>query len=207
MGHKKMLQVARMEWIDEGKPKSADQDDTLYDDPILPTRENADREQTASRIAPIFEKATARPKTPTLDVDDDMDMDDLYGATPRPVTATAGHNSIFGGGAANTGPKQTSGFDGGLDDDDLDALLAEEDALHNTASSKKQPSVTASKPKPTGFEEEMDEDELDALLAEEDALRTAPVAKKAAANAPKPKPVEDDFDDEMEAMAAMDGMW
>lgn len=208
MGHKKLLQVARMEWIDEGKPKSTYQDDTIYDDPILPTRENGDREQTASRIAPIFEKAvTTRPKTPTMDVDDDMDMDDLYGATPRLVTAAAGQKSIFGGGAIKSGPKQTSNSDEGMDDDDLDALLAEEDAMHNTVSGKKQPTATVTRPKPTGFEEEMDEDELDALLAEENNLQPAPVAKKHSANTSKPKPVEDDFDDEMEAMAAMDGMW
>lgn len=210
MGHKKMLQTARMDWINEGKSGAADQDDALYDDPTLPIRENGEREKTASRIAPIFEK-TAATNTKTPDIDEEMDMNDLYGATPKRTNAPAGgvtsQNSIFGGGASIFGPKTTAHFDEGMDDDELDALLAEEDALQ---AGKKQAVVTAPKAKPVqnGFGEGMDEDELDALLAEEDALQAASGNKKPPVAASKAKPpVQDDFDDEMEAMAEMDGMW
>ena len=203
MGHKKMLQTARMDWINEGKSGPTEQDDTLYDEPSLPTRE---REQTTSRIAPIFEK-TAAAKTPAID--EEMDMEDLYGATPKRTNAPAvggtSQASIFGGGASIFGPKTTTNLGEEMDDDDLDALLAEEDALQ---SGNKQATIAPPKAKPVQDDFGMDEDDLDALLAEEDALNGVSGTKNLSAAAPKPRPAaQDDFDDEMEAMAEMEGMW
>jgi replication fork protection complex subunit Csm3/Swi3 len=54
-------------------------------------------------------------------------------------------------------------------------------------------------------EEDPDEDELDALLAESDAPQIS-----FASTALRPKPVapdEDNFEDDMDAMAEMEGMW
>lgn len=163
MGHKKMMQSMRMEWINEGKPHNSTAEDSIFDEPTLPTQEIGETEKTATRIAPIFEKSTTeRPKTPAID--DDMDMDDLYDATPKASRQNQpqidSQDSIFGG-ASIFGPAKTTAVDDGLPEDDLDALLAEEESLQ--ADTAKAP---------------------------------APAAKAA-----------DGFDDEMEAMAEMDGLW
>jgi hypothetical protein len=50
------------------------------------------------------------------------------------------------------------------------------------------------------------DDELDALLAEEEALRIASNTQRAPL-APSKAVVPNDFEDEMEAMAEMEGMW
>lgn len=162
MGHKKMMQVARMEWINEGKPNSSVHEDSLFDEPELPPREDGDKEKSTERIAPIFEKKdTERPKTP--DIPDDIDMDDLYDATPRATrtqpTAAAEGQSIFG-------PRKTAPVD--EFEDDMDALLAEEEMMR--ASSKLaqplQPTTSAAKPvKPSDeFEDDM------AAMAEMDGM-------------------------------------
>jgi replication fork protection complex subunit Csm3/Swi3 len=154
MGHKKMLQSMRMEWINEGKPRTSVHEDSLFDEPTLPARENGERERTASRIAPIFEKpATERPKTPAAD--EDADMDDLYDATPRAARRKSvdidSQDSVFGG-ASLFGPAKTATADDGPPEDDLDALLAEEDALQ-AEGAKLLPAITS---KPTdSFDDEM----------------------------------------------------
>jgi replication fork protection complex subunit Csm3/Swi3 len=173
MGHKRMLQVARMEWINEGRPKPDEDDDILP--PVSNNTAQGDEpvERSTSRIAPIFEKrASERPKTPAGD-DLDAIMDDLYDATPqRPRSARqagplGAQASLFGAenSASLFGPKKTTTETNELDEDDLDALLAEEDALQAAGGASKQ-SV-----------------------------------------APSKDPAPDSFDDEMEAMAEMDGMW
>jgi len=197
MGHKKRMQSMRMEWINEGKPKSSVHEDSLFDEPEVAPRENGEREQTASRIAPIFEKAiTERPKTPEAGAD--AEMDDIYDATPRAARQKpAGRDvrdSIIGRGASIFGPAKTSTVnDGAPDDDDLDALLAEEEMM--------QAQTTKVKPvnKPVAQEDDFDDD-LDALLAEEDMMQIDNTKPKPAS---KPVPHEDDFDDDMEAMAEM----
>lgn len=172
VGHKRQMQVARMEWINEGRPKSSVDEDILFDDPALPTEESGQREKTAPRIAPIFEKvATQRPKTPSADADADAEMADLYDATPRAArqpAQTENHSSIFGGdngGGSLFGPAKGA-VDDGPPEDDLDALLAEEEMIQ-AESSKSQAAPTVSKP---------------------------PLQ-------------ENNFDDEMEALAEMDDMW
>ncbi|TAQ86626.1 hypothetical protein B7494_g5048 [Chlorociboria aeruginascens] len=165
MGHKRQLQVARMEWINEGKPKSADED--LYSEPTLPPRENEDTAEKVPRIASIFDRSmTQRPKTPEVN---DQDLEDLYDATPRPAhrkpaekpAEDSQRGSIFGGGST-FGEAITT--DDGPPEDDLDILLAEEEVLQ-TVTQPTQPSAAS---KPTQ---------------------------------------EDNFDDDMEAMAEMDDMW
>lgn len=91
------------------------------------------------------------------------------------------------------------------DDDELDALLAENTNATTTQKASQPP------PKRGPFEEEdIDDDELEALLAEEPEANT--VAKQASAPMSNDKatgrtpPREDDFADEEDAMADMD-LW
>lgn len=165
-GHKKRLQMMRMEWINEGKPRSSVHEDSLFDEPALPARENGEREKTAPRVAPIFEKrASERPKTPVPDAEVDMD-DDIYDATPRPrrqqpaeepVSQT---DSLFGGTTQSLfGPAKTVVEDG-PDGDELDALMAEldEEALPRDV----QP-TTASTKSAVAVTQEIDDDEMEAM--------------------------------------------
>ncbi|KAF8858766.1 Swi3-domain-containing protein [Acephala macrosclerotiorum] len=163
MGHKKRMQMMRMEWINEGKSK-LDNDD-LFDEPTLPPRENGERKKTVP-LAPIFEKrASERPKTPEANADADVEMDDMYDATPRaarkqPAEGIAPQNgtSIFGN------PKTVPTAEDEPFDDDLDALLAEEEMLQATSgNSQLAPAVN----KPAVVESGFDEDE-EAAMAEMD---------------------------------------
>ena len=172
-GHKRQLQTMRMEWINEGKPRSSVHEDSIFDQPSLPLREGGEREKTAPTIAPIFQKlATERPKTPVPDGGNtEVEMDNLYDATPKPPRQTHStadsQNSLFGGGinAAAQGSRLSANDE--PPEDDLDALLAAEETI--------QAEVTKSKVGSTG-------------------------------NKP-PVPTDDSFDDDMEAMAEMDGLW
>lgn len=155
MGHKKRMQMMRMEWINEGKPKP--DNDNLFEEPTLPPRDNETREKTVP-LAPIFEKsANERPKTPQPDADVDMD-EDLYGATPKSTRKQPEVNgtSIFGN--AKTVPEDDP-FD-----DDLDALLAEEEMLQATSGNAKAAPVAA---KVATAEAAIDDDE-EAAMAEMD---------------------------------------
>jgi replication fork protection complex subunit Csm3/Swi3 len=160
MGHKRQMQVARMEWINEGRPKSSFHEDSLFGEPAVPTGENDGGERTAPRIAPIFEKAAVeRPKTPEGDVD--AEMDDLYDATPRAArqpAQTEAQISISGGGSGGGslfGPARVPIIDDGPPEDDLDALLAEEEMLQ-AESAKTQALSSASKvaPQESSFDDE-----------------------------------------------------
>lgn len=154
--------MMRMEWINEGKPQTSVHEDSLFDEPALPARENGEREKTAPRVAPIFEKrASERPKTPVADAEADID-DDIYDATPRPkgkqpaeepVSQT---DSLFGGGTQSIfGPAKTV-VEEGPDEDELDALMAgfdEEDLQPAAAPAKPAAAVT----------QEIDDDEMEAM--------------------------------------------
>lgn len=125
LGHKKMIQSARMDWINEGKPRSVNED-TLFDDPELPPRHDTGREKTASRIAPIFETAESeRPKTPLPNRE--PDFDDLYYATPKVVRQKPAtqSTSVVDGNGSIFGPGKFASADDGPPDDDLEALLAD----------------------------------------------------------------------------------
>ncbi|KAK0655104.1 replication fork protection component Swi3-domain-containing protein [Cercophora newfieldiana] len=184
-GHKTIMRNERLKWIEEGRPKAQVEDDDLFGDkpssaPPQPTR-----------IAPIFEQAAgARATTPTNDnlfVDDD-----IYNATPR---------------ARPQPPKPT---DDVPDDDDLEALMAEQDAA--SAAAPAFGSIfggTAKKAtQPSG---EPDEDEMDALMAEAELSQpsrpTQPPVRNSifgdgSSKAPS-KPVEDDeYGDDLDALMA-----
>ena len=158
MGHKKRMQVMRMEWINEGKPKL--NDELLFEEPSLPPHEQ--REKTAPRVAPIIETRTSeRPKTPIPNADFDAEMEDLYDATPRAARNAASNvqqNAASAGGSI-FGPK-TVNVDGPPGDDELDALLVEEETLQAT-SGNIRPAVAVSKNQTA--QDEIDEDELAAM--------------------------------------------
>lgn len=132
MGHKNRMKSIRMEWIDEGKPRSSVHEGSIFDDPAMSRREDEDREKTSTGVAPIFEKtATGRPKTPIAYADNEMD--DIYDATPRPVRQQPPEierwsGSLLGGEKSLFGPSKNI-VDDGPPGDDLDALLAEEEML------------------------------------------------------------------------------
>jgi replication fork protection complex subunit Csm3/Swi3 len=165
-GHKKRMQMMRMEWINEGKPRSSVHEDSLFDEPALPPRENSEREKTATRVAPIFEKrAGERPKTPVPNAEMDMD-DDIYDATPRPKLRKPAEepvsqtDSLFGGTTQSIfGPAKTI-IEDGLDEDELDALMGEldEEALQNDL----QPAIGTTKPA-VAVTQEIDDDEMEAM--------------------------------------------
>jgi replication fork protection complex subunit Csm3/Swi3 len=163
LGHKKRIQLMRMEWINEGKPKATEPEDDLYGEPQIAPRDDAKQRDSTTRIAPIFEKQAAeRLQTPAAQPEDE----DLYSATPAASRTTQKPvDSLFGGG-------------------EVDSIFGQA----NTA-------------KPA--EDEPPEDDLDALLAEEEMFAATAPSKPSAAH----KTVADDFADDEEAMAEMDGMW
>lgn len=196
-GHNKMMQKMRVDWINEGRPKSTvtadggDDDEPAGDQQEEP---EAPAPRQADRIAPIFERTAsgARPSTPPVD---DLFGDDIYGATPIGARKN--------GRAAETG--------GEPDQDELDALMAE---MEQAPSVSARPSggatksifgdgkpKPAEKPKPT----EPDDDDLDALMAEAEAEQGP--ARAPVAHASNSKAAPPDFNEEEEAMAEMDGLW
>ncbi|KAF7862643.1 hypothetical protein EAF04_007516 [Stromatinia cepivora] len=186
LGHKKMIQSARMDWINERKPKSSVHEESLFDEPGLPPRYDNEREKTASRIAPIFENAVpSRPETPVRD--QDPDFDDMYDATPKIVRQepVAQSTSVFGGGDNSLfGPQKMVTTTGGDEppDEDLEALLAEAEQ--------------------EGCSEEVLDDDLEALLAAENDMN-AP-GRLAKQHTEKSAQADVDDMDAMEAMADMD---
>lgn len=197
MGHKKRMQMMRMEWINEGKGHQSVHEDSLFDEPAMPAQEN--REKTVTRIAPIFEtrERNERLKTPIVDGAGAED-EDLYDATPRArrqadtqVGAIDSQDSIFGGGSTSLfGPKKTVEEDA-PPEDELDALLAEE-----------AQSVPAQK-KAVAQEDEFGDD-LDALMAEEEMLQATSGNAKPVATASKVVVPENNYEDDEEAMMEMD---
>lgn len=197
-GHHKAMQKMRVDWIDEGRPKStvvADGGDG--DEPAGEQQEpeEATEPRQAERIAPIFERTAsgARPSTPPVD---DLFGDDIYGATPI--------------GARNSSRRAETG--GEPDQDELDALMAEMDQepsvpLRPTGGAVKSifgdgKPKAAERPRPADPD---DDDDLDALMAEAEAEQGP--ARPAQTNAPSSKAAPMDFNDEEEAMAEMDGLW
>lgn len=164
-GHKTSMHRQRMEWINEGKPKAMaeEEEDEVFG------QKSPSRSKQPDRVAPIFEKtkgAPERPRTP-VPVDDLFGGEDIYGATPR----------------AKTTDRRSHG---GEPDDELDALMAQEDAERDAARQRNGDS-NKSAPKPfssifgggeparqlsnTGGDP--DEDELDALMAEAELEKEA----------------------------------
>jgi replication fork protection complex subunit Csm3/Swi3 len=169
-GHKKRMQMMRMEWINEGKPHSSVHEESLFDEPALPARDDGEREKTAPRVAPIFEKRPSeRPRTPVANAEAGAD-DDIYDATPRPrrqpveepVSQT---DSLFGGETQSIfGPAKMVAEDGS-DEDELDALMADfyEEAIQRDL----QPTAAPTRPV-AAVTQEIDEDELEAMAEMDD---------------------------------------
>lgn len=226
-GHKKSMHLKRMEWINEGKPKSKSTEDDPFET-IEPTEESAPKEPT--KIAPIFEQAaSSRPKTP--EADDLFGDEDIYNATPLatrkdsqpagdapddddldalmaeaeadrgssiPKAIRAPVKSIFGDGKPTTTARPAADDP---DDDDLDALLAEAEAEQSSKpNSRIVPKILA----PAAADD--NDDDLDALMAEAEA-QPAPPKDPAAENPGKVSPKPNTFSEEEEAMAEMEGMW
>jgi replication fork protection complex subunit Csm3/Swi3 len=124
LGHKKRIQMMRMDWINEGKPRESVHEDSIFDDPVLPPRQNSNNDTAATKIAPIFERnLNEREKTPGLFVDAE---DDIYNATPRIARAEATALSESNQGSSSLfGPRRTIVPD--EPEDDLDAFLAEQE--------------------------------------------------------------------------------
>ncbi|KAK6088957.1 chromosome segregation in meiosis protein 3 [Seiridium cupressi] len=233
-GHTRSMRIARMDWINEGKPKnSVDEDD---DADLHGEEEGREARRFPARVAPIFQNSgrqSERPKTPSID--DLFGDDDLYDATPR-----ASRNIIPGTEAATT-------QSGGAPDDkeDLDALMAEEeaqraapvsifgngqpqpkpisrpvapedddlDAIMAEAEATSVPSKSTTS-KPQTQAQDAEEDDLDALMAEAEAETRGPIpassihpgASKNNGASLSTTGVDADADEE-EAMAEMDGLW
>lgn len=208
-GHKTTMRNARLKWIDEGKPRSAEDGEPEEEYPIHTSNDQS----KSTRIAPVFEKA-AQDRSKTPENDDLFGDEDLYNATPKanqttnasqdipdeddldalmaeaeaehtaPPKPTQPNKSIFGDGLSKSAPT-TDDFG----DDDLDALMAEAEAMTSNAPTNPRENGTVA--------EKDDSDDIDALIAEAEAQGTT---KKAQDKPPA-------FDDEEEAMAEMDGLW
>ncbi|KAI1122978.1 replication fork protection component Swi3-domain-containing protein [Nemania abortiva] len=191
-GHKNQLRLKRIQWIDEGRPRPAgfeDVDDDLFGDANQP--EERDPAVFPARVAPIFQNSMGkRAKTPPGD--DPFADEDIYGASPRrPTNAAAATTSMFGNGAS----AQASGEP---DKDDLDALMAEEEAQRTTSTSSIFGNGKAPRAVQTSHEPD-DGDDLDALMAEAeaDSSTTKPTNQRPAA-----RPIIDDDEDDLDALMA-----
>lgn len=163
-GHNQNLQRHRVDWINEGRPKTSVVDEGAdADDNAQPTTSG---DAAPTRIAPIFDKpASGRPKTPDFD-DLFGDEDDIYNATPVAARKTVP--------AAATGDEP--------DEDELDALMTmDAESGPSTSATTKKTSASAGavhslfgdgKPKPAApprAEEPDDFDDWDAFMAEAEA--------------------------------------
>lgn len=187
------MHKVRVDWINEGKPKTSvveDGEDVAMGEETAQRTDAAPKQ--ASRIAPIFETAASvvRPQTPEAD-DLFGDEDDIYNATPVGARKAPA--------AAETAGK--------LDEDELDALMAESEGATRgpTISSRSGAGATGSifgdgRPKSTAPARIEDEDDLDALMAEAEAAQ-APGQAKPSLEAGKANSGGDE-DDDLDALIA-----
>ena len=166
LGHKKRLQKMRREWIDEGKPRNIFDDDTVEDT----TRSNVPRVEAKPDTSPTNMDRSAR-EEPDKTVD--LDLGDLYSATPEPPSRNdkSSKNDHVQKDALFLTDDEHDQHPQDDDIDDLDALLAEDDLRESHSENAIQ-----------GREQFHNKYDLS-------------------------KGKEDNFDDEMEAMAGMDDMW
>lgn len=179
----------RREWIDEGKPKLYSENEN---DETNPTDTNPP--EATSNTASGEQGASTRTSEP----EQASPLGDNT-ATPQPENAVP---SIFGGGGntALDGPSAPNHIND--DDDNLFCTDEEDNNDNNTSAPKNNDAIP-------------DEDDLDALLAEQEAMEAEASVNASKSNnasggtgtgAQRP-PDDDEFADEMEAMAGMDHPW
>ncbi|KAI1345601.1 replication fork protection component Swi3-domain-containing protein [Xylaria sp. FL0043] len=194
-GHKNQMRVKRIQWIDEGRPRPAgfdndDNDDDLFGESNQP--EERDPAIFPARVAPIFQSSLdKRAKTPVGG--DDPFEEDIYGASPKRPANTA---SVFGNGAAGGGP----------DEDDLDALMAEEEAQRTTSTSLfgNGKTTQAIPTRPVPNHDNDGDDDLDALMAEAeaDSSHTKPTEPQNRRGVTRNVVDDDDDEDDLDALMA-----
>ncbi|KAJ8105579.1 hypothetical protein ONZ43_g7374 [Nemania bipapillata] len=197
-GHKSRLRLKRIEWIHEGRPRPAGLDggdDDLFGD--LNGPEERDPALFPARVAPIFQNSTGMDaKTPAEN--DPFADEDIYDASPRRPTTTAtvtGTASILGGDSRGTEDH------GEPDEDDLDALMAEEEAQRTTSTTSIFGNGTISRMAQTNHELDADDD-LDALMAEAEAGTSAEKPAKLANQRPITSAIIDGDEDDLDALMA-----
>lgn len=173
------MQMMRREWIDEGKPK------LYYED------EENNGANTTNTIAPESTSNTASGEQRIATRSTESEQ---TGSSGENTTRQQPENtvpSIFGVG------RNTSAND---DDNGL-FCTDEEDNNNNTSAPKADDAIP-------------EEDDLDALLAEQDAVEAGASGNASEPNNATggpgpgaPRPPDDDFADEMEAMAGMGNPW
>lgn len=231
LGHKSRVIVARQGWIKgwkvlgDGPDMERVGDDGLFDDPMLPPRDTSRlMQQNAAIFTNTRERAEAQraegrargETTPQRDAPDDLDIDDLFDATPVKKSAPApAAKSIFGG------------EDDIPSDDDLDALMAEQemnsapppakklsdrinqrrDATAQSQSGSIFGAPSKAQPQQQHDDDFPEDDDLDALMAEADMnsqpSRAAPSTSTSIFGPPKSAPAQNDQDDEMDDLDAL----
>ncbi|KAK8070630.1 hypothetical protein PG997_010833 [Apiospora hydei] len=202
-GHTKHMQMERLAWINEGKPRPHRDDDEEDEVPeIITDILGRDATTLPARIAPIFQNgggSSERPRTPAVG-DDLFGDEDIYNATPRGSKKTAAPAADAAGGEP--------------DEEDLDALMAEEEAQRaapstslfgNGGSLFGSGNPAAAKPPAPRPAVPDDEDDLDALMAEAEAESSSKPPQPPAASRPsntKPGPFVDDEEDDLDALMA-----
>lgn len=179
-GHNKQLQRHRVDWINEGRPKSSAVDEGR-DAETAEQQIGDSAPKQAARIAPIFDRpSSGRQKTPDLD-DLFADEDGMYSATPVGVRKS-------GAAVESNGDEP--------DEDELDALMAMDQSAGPSDSTRPPGGVVTSlfgdgKPKAAlRAQPERDEfDELDALMAEAEQEPPRPKAAQSTAT-PKNQPAK-----------------
>ncbi|KAM4061140.1 replication fork protection component swi3 domain-containing protein [Hirsutella rhossiliensis] len=134
-GHKKRVMAARKDWIDEGKPKPAENDRDEEEEEVA--NEDARNPLQESTGGPA--ESSPRPRTPAPDpgVPDD---DDLYDATPRAPARSADMldnaddlDALIGEAEQADShplpPLRARPSNAESEEDDLDALIAEAEGL------------------------------------------------------------------------------
>ncbi|EZF30908.1 hypothetical protein GY631_4659 [Trichophyton interdigitale] len=175
LGHSKRVQVMRREWIDEGKPRPEVDDDDfrLGIEQDLPTREKENQQDEA------------RPNAE----DEDLFVDSQH---PKTTSTKGAVKSLFGG--------DDNGQSSVLNTTSMDDELFEWE--WNAKTPGDPPKVNIG---PAGTNEVTDgfpdeEDDLDRLLAEDDDGINSKSIHKPKAETSAPYAVEDDYENDWEAM-------
>ncbi|GAP87982.1 putative chromosome segregation in meiosis protein 3 [Rosellinia necatrix] len=206
-GHKNQLRLKRIQWISEGQPKPAGlDDDDLFGDSNQPEGQERDPALFPAKLAPIFQSSLDK-STPAPTRDSPFAEEDIYGASPKRQTdAAPAITSLFGNGGnaqANDEP----------DEDDLDALMAEEEAQRTASTSifgngttstlgNGKTTLTVQTRHGLGNNDD-DEDDLDALMAEAEADSLNTKHTKPVNARPSKRAIVDDNDDDDDLDALM----